>query len=246
MWRGWRVRCGAQRPRRKSKNGSGVDRRDRARACGCRPVPVPTAANWQNSLPPASRWVEKPDQRRGLAVHRDADLLVFVGQFQPAFGHPQRTARRNQERHRRAVLNGLAGQVKALRRAAIAGGEAQAGRIEGVGQQGDMAQPQRAAGPMSPTGTPARNQCAVRPAWKVMCFRIGPSGVAISPATVTEPSALRAMRVLAQSRSVTLCSPGASNTQSPVYQSACSAMSSNVPCGMPPTRAVKSGREPSA
>ena len=36
------------------------------------------------------------------------------------------------------------------------------------------------------------------------------------------------------SRSVILCSPGASKTQSPVYQSACSAMSSKWPCGRPP------------
>ena len=48
------------------------------------------------------------------------------------------------------MLHRLAGQGETLRRAAIAGGEAQAGFVEGFGQQGDMAQPQRAAAPVLP------------------------------------------------------------------------------------------------
>ena len=49
---------------------------------------------------------------------------------------------------------------------------------------------------------------------------IGPFGVSIRPRTTMSPFSAVHLYALVHSRSVTLCSPGASKTQSPVYQSA--------------------------
>src|SRR4051812_20987496 len=55
-----------------------------------------------------------------------------------------------QERHRRTVIDALAGEGEALRGPAIASDQFKRGRIEGLRQQGEMPQPQHALWPITP------------------------------------------------------------------------------------------------
>src|SRR4051812_19889210 len=73
-----------------------------------------------------------------------------VAEFSPAFRQTQPMAGGYQERHRRAVIDTLAGQGEPLRGSAIASAQRKRGGVESLRQQREMPQPQHAFGPVGP------------------------------------------------------------------------------------------------
>ena len=208
-----------------------------ARACAYRPVPAPTASSWQNRLaarrrgasacPAAMRSARSTSMRTRVVpspISAQPSVMPSRGTTRPGTtpARRDRPSGRRAQRFPRHVRHCGSSSVSFV-------------DVESVRQQGEVAQAQAALAPILPVKDEIEidARLVVR---KAQGFLDRPFG-RLDAAAYHERrrSSSVHLRVSAHSRSVTLCSPGASNTQSPVYQSACSAMSSKWPCGRPPS-----------